>query len=290
MRASIRTIAAIVFLGAMTLSFNSFSQGQEEGSPALEPEYDALPSLKTVGEDISIEGRWEGLILLEVQYPGDVLSWILEPSESKGGEFEFELPGPYLSGNLSWRHYYSIDMDSNLTNTTKGEWRNISITGYKDENQNGLEDSWEKRFDVEGSSSSEDRDRDGLTNIQEMANLSNPRKADSDGDEMEDSWEAEWGTLPFRYDAYGDPDLDGWSNIKEMVEETDPRNPDDHPEEPPATAWYWILLIFLVMIAIIAFFVRQMFSKKKFEEDMEDFDTMARDGSGDKKKNVSGKV
>jgi hypothetical protein len=231
-----------------------------------------LPSNITIGEEIEIDVLWEGSILMEVQYPNMTISWILEPREDDSVPFVFELPAPYTYGEILIWFHYSPSLDIYEMNLSVSEQLSIGVIGWTDIDGDGMEDTWEDRYNMEGRGPDDDKDGDGLSNILEMYALSNPGKRDSDGDEMKDLWEFENGTLPFDHDAYSDPDLDEWSNIKEMVKETDPRDPKDHPKEPRVTPWYWIVLIVVVLLLILGYFVKQLFNKRKFDDDMEDFD------------------
>ncbi|MEA3559312.1 MAG: hypothetical protein U9R75_08675 [Candidatus Thermoplasmatota archaeon] len=247
------------------------SSGQELVDIDTVPIY-YLPSNITVGEEMEIDVLWEGSVLVEVLYPGMEITWILEPKEDNSNPSIFELPALYADGEiLIWLHY-SPSLDIYEMNLSVSEQSSISVIGWIDLDGDGMEDTWEDRYNMEGREPDDDKDGDKLSNILEMYALSNPGKRDSDGDEMKDLWEFENGTLPFDHDAYGDPDLDEWSNIKEMVKGTDPRDPTDHPDEPPVTPWYWIVLILVVLLLILGYFVKQLFNKKKFDDDMEEFD------------------
>jgi len=181
----------------------------------------------------------------------------------------YSLPAPYGGNEITLRIFYQDP------NGTEIEWPpsgrlSIPITGGTDSDGDGLEDSWEilRGFDPsQTDDTSSDSDEDGLNVIQEMFNLTDPDDEDTDGDDMEDGWEASNGTLPFRDDPNEDPDGDGWSNIAEYVNDADPRDPENHPDDLPVTPWYWMLIIFLVLFAIMGYFVRQMFNKRKLEED-----------------------
>ncbi|MFO8050780.1 MAG: hypothetical protein R6V01_03680 [Thermoplasmatota archaeon] len=254
---------SILFL---ILLIPSISTGQEDVS-VPEP---SIPSTVMVGEGLSIVLSWSGSILLEAQYPKTNVSWIIEPSGDPSGDIEFDLPAPYAAGEVLIRFHHSLSDDIYESNLTMTAQYHVEVVGWRDLDENGLEDSWEAEYGV--GSPDGDEDGDGLSNLEEMISLSHPGKKDTDGDEMEDGWEYNHGTLPFRYDAYADPDLDGWTNIKEKVFGTDPRDHTDHPKEAPYTPWYWIVLIFAVMLLILGYFVKQLFNKRRFEDDMEDFD------------------
>jgi hypothetical protein len=231
----------------------------------------------TVGEKFSVSVEWgEGDIpLVETKYPNTNSSWIMEPSGREGDIFEFDLPAPYSRGNISIRVLYFLDPDGDTPNAT-GELL-LPIIGWTDSDRDGLEDSWEERYDVEDREIDHDPDEDGMDLLAEMYNLTDPDKKDTDGDSMDDLWESMKGTLPFRDDPNDDPDRDGWSNVREKNKGTDPRDSEDHPEEPPVTPWYWTLIIVGVLLLILFYFVRQLFSKRKLDDDMDDFDARSRE-------------
>jgi len=90
--------------------------------------------------------------------------------------------------------------------------------------QNGLNPS-----NAEGDDGSEgDPDGDGLMNLEEYENLTNPQVADTDNDGMDDLWEVQNELDPvvdFGDDGpEGDPDSDGSLNIDEMIAGTDPQS------------------------------------------------------------------
>jgi subtilisin-like proprotein convertase family protein len=60
-----------------------------------------------------------------------------------------------------------------------------------------------------------DYDRDGLTNIEEVLLGTDPRKKDTDGDLIWDSWEFIVESDPMVFDSNLDPDLDGYTNLRE---------------------------------------------------------------------------
>lgn len=60
-----------------------------------------------------------------------------------------------------------------------------------------------------------DYDNDGLTNTEELQLGTDPRKKDSDGDLIWDSWEYIIESDPLVFDSNLDPDLDGYTNLRE---------------------------------------------------------------------------
>jgi hypothetical protein len=95
---------------------------------------------------------------------------------------------------------------------------------------------WENAVD-----SSEDYDSDGLSNLEEIQNGTDPKNWDSDGDLLPDGWEVQMtldpldnGTDNLRttipsdgnllMGSTGDPDGDGLSNLQELIHGTNPKN------------------------------------------------------------------
>ncbi|WP_198012214.1 hypothetical protein [Desulfosarcina sp. BuS5] len=71
-----------------------------------------------------------------------------------------------------------------------------------------------------------DPDNDGLTNLKEFNNQTNPKNPDSDGDGMPDGWEVINNLDPNSNDADNDEDSDDLTNFLEFSHETNPFNGD----------------------------------------------------------------
>ena len=84
------------------------------------------------------------------------------------------------------------------------------MTFLADTDGDGLPDDWETTyFDNLGSGASGDPDSDGLTNLQEYTEGTNPTVADTDGDGLTDGEEVTAGTDPLNADTDGDGVNDG---------------------------------------------------------------------------------
>jgi len=99
-------------------------------------------------------------------------------------------------------------------------------TSTVDADKNSIPDFWEKKYskDEKGLKDEEDPDADGLSNYQEYIFDTNPYKADTDGDDLEDAREAFLAhTDPNRFDT----DSDGVSDFTELfVLDSNPREKD----------------------------------------------------------------
>lgn len=121
---------------------------------------------------------------------------------------------------------------ASLVVTAKSGAAQTSITialkpPFVDTDHNGLPDDWElKYFGHIGVDPNADPDHDGLTNLQEFKNGTDPTKADTDGDGMSDGWEVQYHLNPLNA-ADGSADLvgDGVSNYVKFLLGRNPNVP-----------------------------------------------------------------
>jgi hypothetical protein len=112
------------------------------------------------------------------------------------------------------------------------EYLNGTKPNDSDSDADGMDDSWEimhalSPTDAAGENGPDgDPDGDGLTNLAEYANRSDPRSPDTDNDGLGDLWEVSNGLDPNDGEGLhgpdGDPDSDGMTNLDEMIAGTDP--------------------------------------------------------------------
>lgn len=97
-----------------------------------------------------------------------------------------------------------------------------------DLDEDGLPDYWEKLFklDLNQNNSDKDLDNDGLSNIVEFQNSTDPTKQDTDSDGVFDGWEIKYGLDPLVADGYNDNDNDSLTNIEEFEIGSDPTKDD----------------------------------------------------------------
>jgi hypothetical protein len=104
-----------------------------------------------------------------------------------------------------------------------------------DDDNDGLADDWEAATGV--GSWSGDPDSDGLNNLEEYNNYTNPNNPDTDGDTLPDGWEVTYGLDPTDdtgdNGANGDFDGDGWTNSEEYANGYDPDSDTSPGSTPP---------------------------------------------------------
>ncbi len=105
-----------------------------------------------------------------------------------------------------------------------------------DTDDDQIPDGWEVEngLDPLVNDSSQDPDKDGLTNLQEYLHNTDPHSNDTDNDGISDVWEIDHKLDPNdSSDASQDPDNDGLTNLQEYLHETDPSNNDTDSDGMP---------------------------------------------------------
>jgi concanavalin A-like lectin/glucanase superfamily protein len=104
----------------------------------------------------------------------------------------------------------------------------LAVKYPADADGDNLLDWWERKyFGNLTQGPNDDPDDDGLTNIREYELGTNPNNPDTDGDQMPDGWEVNFGLNPLANDAYEDLDDDGVANFYEYRDGLDPRDPNN---------------------------------------------------------------
>lgn len=103
-----------------------------------------------------------------------------------------------------------------------------------DTDGHGLPDLWQKiYFGHLGVDPNADPDGDGLSNLQEFRNHTNPLQADTDADGIPDAWEIAHGLDPQFNDAGLDYDNSGWNNLQKYQYGLNPLNLDGNGDGLP---------------------------------------------------------
>lgn len=115
--------------------------------------------------------------------------------------------------------------------------RHASFTHAPDSDGDGMPDAWERAFGLNPASAedaSADPDADGLANLAEFQNGSDPHQQDSDADGIPDGWAVKYGLHPGgEPDALADADGDGLSNLEEYRLGSNPLNADSDGDGLP---------------------------------------------------------
>ena len=111
----------------------------------------------------------------------------------------------------------------------------VVIEAKFDRDDDGMDDDWEVDNGLNPTVDDADGnpDNDGLTNLEEFNNGTDPFDPDTDDDGMPDGWEVANGLDPLVDDADGNPDGDGLTNGEEYVHGTDPNDPDTDDDGMP---------------------------------------------------------
>ncbi len=98
-----------------------------------------------------------------------------------------------------------------------------------------IPDHWEIKHQLDPlvDDANDDIDKDGLSNLEEYQNNTNPQKEDSDDDGMPDTWEIENNLSTLVNDAEDDIDKDGLNNLAEYQSKTNPHEKDTDADGMP---------------------------------------------------------
>jgi uncharacterized repeat protein (TIGR01451 family) len=195
-----------------------------------------------VATDIVVTDRWpDGLTYLKVEltdgtYNTVTGAWDIDQL-SIGAEASLVITAIIeKTGNIT---NTAVRTASSPTDIIEGnDTGNVILEVPDDGDDDGMPDEWEyaSGLDLVGDDSEQDPDDDGLTNVQEHQNRTDPKNSDSDLDDMPDGWEVSYGLNPLIDDADADMDNDGYTNLQEYLYRTQPNDGSSKPRPPKASA------------------------------------------------------
>jgi hypothetical protein len=150
------------------------------------------------------------------------------------------------SGNFD-KEIIDILVDSDLDSD------GIPDTVDNDKDGDGIPNTWESSHGLD-QGDSEDRnydfDNDGLSNLEEYQNHTNPKKADSDLDGIPDGWEVENGLDPLVDDTDLDSDGDDFTNKEEYDASTDPLDAESKPADGFILPCWWPIIVIVIVLLL----------------------------------------
>ncbi|MFO8058216.1 MAG: hypothetical protein R6V10_13060, partial [bacterium] len=138
-------------------------------------------------------------------------------------EVTFNLPSP--GGNQVVRAAFTYGTSGSACESGSYNDRDDVVISVGDSDHDGMGDDFENSTQcVEAGSRDawEDPDNDGISNLEEFIQGTDPCDPDTDGDGMDDYWEMNNGTDPLTNDAAKDDDVDGLDNLGEYLAGCDP--------------------------------------------------------------------
>jgi len=147
------------------------------------------------------------------------------------------------ANSLSAGYYCDTITFTNTTNNSGNTTKSVCVmVNTSDGDADGMPDNWEDQYGLNTSTddSGQDLDNDGLSNLDEYQNGTNPTISDTDSDDLPDGWEVTYGLNPVVSTGDngrgGDPDNDFWTNYQEYLSSTDPNEPFSTPTNKAPTA------------------------------------------------------
>ena len=233
------------------------------------PEIEHIPvNTGYVDQNIKIEAKVtdnEQVVKVQLYYKaidGTAFTPISMVKEGSTDIYSTSIPAPAKRGSI----FYYIRAEDNdqyvVTTPPLNPQENAYqiVVYYVDLDEDGLPDWWEEQYfgDIETHNDLSDPDGDGLSNLMEYTDGTEPDNKDTDDDGMDDGWEAKYGLDPTDPTGIngrdGDPDGDGYSNYEEFKADTDPYDDKDHPKESDGDdnqLWLYIGIIIVVIIVIL---------------------------------------
>ena len=204
---------------------------QQGDSPWQVTEINVIDGTYSLSAGI-VEDNQTSQIAISFYASGSPVSFALKGSSSIQDKLAFyiddELQGQWSDENFneqveylltSGKHtltwvYVKDGVDDGNEATEHAIIDNILLPIIRDYDGDGIDDTWEYLyFDTLNQELTVDSDNDGLTEVQEFYQGTNPLAFDSDNDGMADGWEVAQGLNPLLNDAAGDINDDGQINL-----------------------------------------------------------------------------
>ncbi len=208
-------------------------------------------------DTVTVDWQWPGLPSIETESNGSDLNIrFLDPGDHTILVRIFDEDGGEVRRNWTIQVVDAIDFDNDEDGMPRW-WETL----------NSLDDD-------DPSDASEDPDLDGLINLHEFLNGTDPLKIDTDDDGMPDKFEIDTvGLDPTDDDSAGDLDLDGVSNLDEYLNGSDPTDPNDpkgnDDEYKDNTPLFLILIMTGLLLAlgtIVLILTRRKQNSLEYEE------------------------
>jgi hypothetical protein len=149
-----------------------------------------------------------------------------------GGYFLCEVPTGTYTVSATCTGYDTLSYPGIVVNKGDSIIKSFGMVTEFDSDNDMMPDEWENTYFGDLShDGSTDSDSDGLTDLEEYQNNTDPTIADTDDDGMPDGWEVQYGLDPLVDDGSGDADGDGYTNLEEYHSGTQPNYPDDIYED-----------------------------------------------------------
>ena len=149
---------------------------------------------------------------------------------------EWQLAGQDEGSQLIGKHSsffnpYGFEIQKLIIETTGVSYKELKkpfidpdFDDFLDVEGDGMPDNWEKKYNLDPTKNDADKDldEDGVSNVVEFENLTNPEKKDTDGDGMPDGWELKYNLDPLVADSLSDSDNDSLTNFEEFEINSNP--------------------------------------------------------------------
>ncbi|WP_455392626.1 NosD domain-containing protein [[Eubacterium] cellulosolvens] len=197
-----------------------------------------------------------------------------------------------FKNNLVYNTTYKLIIGRGATDLTGNQLERLFALYFKtqeepgtsnDNDNDGMDDAWELSHGLdptEPNDGNDDPDNDGLTNLQEYQNNTNPKAMDTDGDNIPDDWELLHNLNPGFNDAGKDLDGDFYTNFEEYENNTDPNDDQSMPtpqkpekgddDDNLGTLAAILIIIIIILILLLILIRRSRKGKEEEEEEAEE--------------------